>query len=79
MDFSTVYVSKLEKHLSICNARVTEQPPYIVPNINAPTETEVFLRKPLSEIPKETVRQVIDKIDAIYESEYNLNFIIYSF
>ncbi|CAH0591725.1 unnamed protein product [Chrysodeixis includens] len=68
MDFSTVYVSKLEKHLSICNARATEQPPYIVPSINAPTETEVFLRKPLSEIPKEIVAQVIKKIDLIYET-----------
>ncbi|CAH0591722.1 unnamed protein product [Chrysodeixis includens] len=64
----TVYVSKLEKHLSICNARATEQPPYIVPSINAPTETEVFLRKPLSEIPKEIVAQVIKKIDLIYET-----------
>lgn len=72
MDFSTVYVSQLEKHLSICNARATEQPPYIVPNINAPTETEGFLRKPLSEIPKETITQVIEKVDLIYESEYHL-------
>ncbi|CAH0663600.1 unnamed protein product [Spodoptera exigua] len=63
----TVYVSKLEKHLSICNARAREQPPYIVPNINAPTEGETCVRKPLAQLPRETIMQVIDKINYLYD------------
>ncbi|XP_049697531.2 tRNA:m(4)X modification enzyme TRM13 homolog [Helicoverpa armigera] len=63
----TVYVSKLEKHLSICNARATEQPVYIVPNINAPTEVDTCHRKPLSQLPWDTVMQVVDKVNFLYE------------
>ncbi|XP_047027422.1 tRNA:m(4)X modification enzyme TRM13 homolog isoform X2 [Helicoverpa zea] len=63
----TVYVSKLEKHLSICNARATEQPVYIVPNINAPAEVDTCLRKPLSQLPWDTVMQVVDKVNFLYE------------
>ncbi|KAI5631169.1 methyltransferase TRM13 domain-containing protein [Phthorimaea operculella] len=63
----TVYKSKLEKHLSICNAKQTEFPPYIVQNINAPTEVETCLRRPLSEIPKDTLMRVIDKVNSLYE------------
>ncbi|KAJ2941120.1 hypothetical protein O0L34_g10356 [Tuta absoluta] len=63
----TVYASKLEKHLSICNAKQTESPPYIIQNINAPTEIETCLRRPLSDIPKETLMRVIDKVNILYE------------
>ncbi|KAF9796924.1 hypothetical protein SFRURICE_016592 [Spodoptera frugiperda] len=69
----TVYVSKLEKHLSICNARAREQPPYIVPNINAPTEGETCVRKPLAQLSRETIMQVIDKINYLYDKHVEGN------
>ncbi|KAJ8721126.1 hypothetical protein PYW08_006591 [Mythimna loreyi] len=69
----TVYVSKLEKHLLICNARATEQPPYIVPNINAPTEVDTCPRKPLSQFPPETIMQVIDKVNFLYDKHVKDN------
>ncbi|KAJ8728487.1 hypothetical protein PYW07_006183 [Mythimna separata] len=69
----TVYVSRLEKHLSICNARPTERPPYIVHNINAPTEVDTCPRKPLSQLPREVVMRVIDKVNVLYEKHVKDN------
>ncbi|XP_075982064.1 tRNA:m(4)X modification enzyme TRM13 homolog [Anticarsia gemmatalis] len=69
----TCYVSKLEKHLLICNARALPQPPYIVHNINAPTPTDVCVRKPLSQLSKETVMQVIEKVNLLYETHIQGN------
>ncbi|XP_022823899.1 tRNA:m(4)X modification enzyme TRM13 homolog [Spodoptera litura] len=69
----TVYVSKLEKHLSICNARARDQPPYIVPNINAPNEGELCVRLPLAQLPRETIMQVIDKINYLYDKHVEGN------
>ena len=66
---STVYVSKLKKHLLICNARATELPPYIVPNMNAPTEIDKCFRKPLSQLSRETIMQVINKVNFLYDSK----------
>ncbi|CAB3246955.1 unnamed protein product [Arctia plantaginis] len=67
----TCYVSKLKKHLLICNARPVQQPPYIVHNINCPTETDVYERKPLSQLSKETILAVIDKVNALYDKHIN--------
>ncbi|XP_059062379.1 tRNA:m(4)X modification enzyme TRM13 homolog [Achroia grisella] len=63
----TCYVSKLEKHLSICNARQVERPAYIVPNINAPLEGDTSPRKPLAEVSRECLMQLIDKVNLLYE------------
>ncbi|CAH2263296.1 jg16106 [Pararge aegeria aegeria] len=63
----TCYASKLEKHLSICNARQQEQPDYIVHNINAPAETGECPRLPLAKLPPEKILQVIDKINVLYD------------
>ncbi|KAM3955457.1 tRNA:m(4)X modification enzyme TRM13 homolog [Aphomia sociella] len=69
----TCYVSKLEKHLSICNARQVEQPSYIVPNINAPFADETSPRKPLSEISKERLMLLINKVNLLYEKHVQGN------
>ncbi|KAJ0172458.1 hypothetical protein K1T71_011597 [Dendrolimus kikuchii] len=70
----TCYVSKLEKHLSICNAREIEQPPYIVKNINSPAFTdETCPRIPLSGIAKETIIQVVDKVNLLYDKHLKDN------
>ncbi|XP_052749861.1 tRNA:m(4)X modification enzyme TRM13 homolog isoform X2 [Galleria mellonella] len=63
----TCYASKLEKHLKICNARQVEQPPYIIPNINAPLEGDAGPRKPLAEVSREDLMQLIDKVNLLYE------------
>lgn len=65
---STCYASKLEKHLEICNAREVDQPPYIVKSINAPLPADLSCpRIPLSGIPKETILDVIDKINTLFD------------
>ncbi|XP_026316427.1 tRNA:m(4)X modification enzyme TRM13 homolog [Hyposmocoma kahamanoa] len=67
----TCYASKLKKHLSICNARQTEQPAYIVHNINSPLDDagggEGETRRSLGEVPREELLRVIDKINYLYE------------
>ncbi|XP_050355282.1 tRNA:m(4)X modification enzyme TRM13 homolog [Nymphalis io] len=63
----TCYASKLDKHLSICNARQQQQPDYIVFNINGSTDTEDCPRLPLSKIPLGTISKVIDKINILYD------------
>ncbi|XP_013197272.2 LOW QUALITY PROTEIN: tRNA:m(4)X modification enzyme TRM13 homolog [Amyelois transitella] len=63
----TCYASKLEKHLSICNARPTELPEYIIPNVNIPLATDTFSRIPLSEVPQEKLLKVIDKVNSLYD------------
>lgn len=71
---STCYASKLEKHLSICNARQTELPAYIVHNINSPASdaggSEPEARLSLSQVPHEELLRVIDKVNHIYESKF---------
>lgn len=70
---STCYARKLEKHLSICNARQTELPAYVVHNINSPLGDgggESGIRPLLSEVPREELLRVIDKVNHLYESEY---------
>ncbi|XP_063538029.1 tRNA:m(4)X modification enzyme TRM13 homolog [Cydia strobilella] len=62
----TCYASKLVKHLAICNARRTEQPPYIVHNINAPEAVDTCPRLPLSSYPKDALANVIDKVNHLY-------------
>ncbi|KAG6448492.1 hypothetical protein O3G_MSEX005517 [Manduca sexta] len=63
----TCYISKLEKHLSICNARAVDLPPYIVQNINAPSDLDAYPRRLLSQIPVESLMQVIDKVNLLYD------------
>lgn len=67
--FSTCYISKLEKHLSICNARQQEQPSYIVHDVNAPAVTEDCPRLPLAKLPLRRILQVIDKVNMLYDSK----------
>lgn len=62
----TCYLSKLEKHLAICNARPSDLPPYIVTNINSPTNVEVPSRVQLSKLPIDTLTQAIDKVNFLY-------------
>ncbi|XP_023948496.2 tRNA:m(4)X modification enzyme TRM13 homolog isoform X2 [Bicyclus anynana] len=68
---STCYARKLEKHLSICNARQHELPDYIVHNINAPSPQEdssLSPRLPLSQIPLQKILQVIHKVNVLYDT-----------
>ncbi|XP_045504885.1 tRNA:m(4)X modification enzyme TRM13 homolog isoform X2 [Colias croceus] len=62
----TCYVSKLEKHLAICNARQQEIPEYIKHDVNAPPETGPE-RKPLSQTPLISIMKLIDKVNYLYE------------
>ncbi|XP_045778291.1 tRNA:m(4)X modification enzyme TRM13 homolog [Maniola jurtina] len=64
----TCYTSKLEKHLSICNARQQEQPDYIIHNVNVPAAVEDCPRLPLSKIPLKRILQVIHKVNALYDT-----------
>ncbi|CAH0718872.1 unnamed protein product, partial [Brenthis ino] len=63
----TCYASKLEKHLSICNARKQEQPSYIIQNINAPTQLDECARLPLNQIPLDTILKCIEKVNLLYD------------
>ncbi|XP_053616462.1 tRNA:m(4)X modification enzyme TRM13 homolog [Plodia interpunctella] len=63
----TCYASKLEKHLTICNARPTDLPDYIIPNVNIPAATDTFTRTTLSEVPRDILAQVVDKVNCLYE------------
>lgn len=69
---SSCYASKLEKHLTICNARPTELPVYIVHNINSPGDGggEGGTRRLLNEVPPEELLRVINKVNHLYESEF---------
>ncbi|CAG4987310.1 unnamed protein product [Colias eurytheme] len=62
----TCYVSKLEKHLAICNARQQEIPEYIKHDVNAPPETGPE-RKPLSQTSLISIMKLIDKVNYLYE------------
>ncbi|XP_028168877.1 tRNA:m(4)X modification enzyme TRM13 [Ostrinia furnacalis] len=63
----TCYISKLQKHLSICNARQGELPPYIVKGINAGSSSEGCPRPLLSEVPKEMMEQLVEKVNRLYD------------
>lgn len=70
---STCYASKLEKHLSICNARQMELPAYIVLNVNSPAAnagSEGEVRRLLNEVPHDELLRVIDKVNRLYESKF---------
>ncbi|XP_022129010.2 tRNA:m(4)X modification enzyme TRM13 homolog isoform X2 [Pieris rapae] len=67
---STCYASKLQKHLTICNARQQEVPPYIKYNVNAPPETNP-LKQPLSEIPSTQIDQIINKVNLLFDTYLN--------
>ncbi|CAK1588846.1 unnamed protein product [Parnassius mnemosyne] len=62
----TCYASKLQKHLSICNARQREEPEYIVRNINVSPMTDVSTRRPLNEYAPYEIHKVIDKVNLLY-------------
>ncbi|CAF4764330.1 unnamed protein product [Pieris macdunnoughi] len=63
----TCYANKLQKHLTICNARQQEVPPYIKYNVNAPVETSP-LKQPLSEIPSTQIEQIINKVNLLFDT-----------
>ncbi|XP_047515555.1 tRNA:m(4)X modification enzyme TRM13 homolog isoform X4 [Pieris napi] len=63
----TCYANKLQKHLTICNARQREVPPYIKYNVNAPVETSP-LKQPLSEIPSTQIEQIINKVNLLFDT-----------
>lgn len=64
----TVYEKNLAKHLKICNAKVTDQPVFIVPGLNSgpksdhPENTDFKL----SEISDNVIDSIIEKINIIY-------------
>ncbi|XP_028035654.1 tRNA:m(4)X modification enzyme TRM13 homolog isoform X1 [Bombyx mandarina] len=70
----TCYISKLEKHLTICNARQQDQPPYIEYNINTPI-TNAVPRILLSEIPGDIIIQVINKVNSLYDKFIKSNIV----
>lgn len=63
----TCYENKLSKHLKVCNAKIKEEPAYIVKGINL---GDVDLKQPthirLSLIDPSIVNSVIDKINSAY-------------
>lgn len=69
----TVYGRNLRKHLTICNAKVTEQPDYIVPGLNAgPPSNEdnsnaAKKEFKLSEIDSSVLASIIAKVNQIYD------------
>lgn len=67
---STCYISKLQKHLSICNARQGELPSYIVKDVNTAVGPEEGPRPLLSEVPRETMEQLIEKVNMLYDSKW---------
>ncbi|CAH0397674.1 unnamed protein product [Chilo suppressalis] len=68
----TCYASKLQKHLLVCNARPRPLPPYLKLNVNVPANEEPLKQIILNQVPKETVAQVINKINKLYE-KYLMN------
>lgn len=66
----TICARKLQKHLKICNALVKEQPNYIVPGLNAGKDdiaaSDCLSEFKLTDIDKETVDKVVDKINKLY-------------
>ncbi|KAL0879819.1 hypothetical protein ABMA27_003526 [Loxostege sticticalis] len=70
---STCYISKLQKHLSICNARQGELPPYIVKDVNTAVGPEEGPRPLLSEVPRETMEQLIEKVNMLYDKHIKDN------
>ncbi|XP_013144151.1 PREDICTED: tRNA:m(4)X modification enzyme TRM13 homolog, partial [Papilio polytes] len=69
----TCYVRRLEKHLSICNARPQDDPDYIVRNVNCPPDSGVCPRRPLTQYTTNQIQHVIDKINSIYKEHIEGN------
>lgn len=69
----TVYERNIRKHLEICNAKQKDLPEYIVPGLNAGPVAEngvdVDERSDLklSDIDKEVINSIIEKVNNIYE------------
>lgn len=67
--FSTCFVSKLKKHLKVCNARPKDLPSFIekncnIPNTNEPpTNTE---KVPLCNVPTDKLIEIIAIVENIY-------------
>lgn len=66
----TVCAWKLHKHLKICNAVEKERPNYIVPGLNAgkddPTISDNQTEFRLTDVDKETVDKIVEKINKLY-------------
>ncbi|CAG5057789.1 unnamed protein product [Parnassius apollo] len=69
----TCYVSKLQKHLLICNARQREEPEYIVRNVNISPMIDVSSRRPLNEYAPYDIQKVIDKVNLLYNDHVEGN------
>lgn len=68
----SVYRKKLQKHLQICNARQkTDLPDYLQPGVNAGSDGEEDVdgagKMKLSDVPKEELDNLIDKIYKLYQ------------
>lgn len=63
---SSCFISKLEKHLQICNARQLEQPPYICKNVNVLSPAPDGPRPPLNSVAQDDIAAVINKINSLY-------------
>lgn len=68
---STCFLSKLEKHLKVCNAKQDNLPTYIVKNINSGNEHDSVCaietsQRQLSKIPIKEIKLVLTKITNIY-------------
>ncbi|KPJ11079.1 tRNA guanosine-2'-O-methyltransferase TRM13-like [Papilio machaon] len=69
----TCYVRRLEKHLSICNARPQDDPDYIVRNVNCPPDSGACPRRPLTQYTTSQIQHVIDKINSLYKEHVEGN------
>ena len=73
--YSTVYANKLEKHLKICNSRSKVQPPYIVSNVNRGVADERTEHRKLSDLTRQELASLIEKINHVYDSKYLIKFL----
>ncbi|XP_068622970.1 tRNA:m(4)X modification enzyme TRM13 homolog [Battus philenor] len=62
----TCYARRLQKHLSICNARPQAEPEYIARGVNAPPPAEACPRRPLREYSVQQLLSLIDKVNHLY-------------
>ncbi|XP_013171435.1 PREDICTED: tRNA:m(4)X modification enzyme TRM13 homolog isoform X2 [Papilio xuthus] len=69
----TCYVRRLQKHLSICNARPLDDPDYIVRNVNCPPDSGTCWRRPLTQYTRSQIQHVIDKINCLYKEHVEVN------
>ena len=70
--FSTCFVSKLKKHLKVCNARPKTLPSYIEKNCNIPDTNEVLTKTekvPLCNVPTAKLVETIAIVENIYRGK----------